>query len=212
MFTGLISDVGTVDAHAVTPAGGRFTIRSAYHAATIAVGASIAHDGCCLTALNPRPGPGGGSLFEVDVSNETLNHTTLGGWTLGRRINLERSLKAGDELGGHLVAGHVDGVAVITAVVKDGDSTRYTFAVPQSANQMALHRMIAPKGSVALDGTSLTINEVADLAGGGATFGVNIIPHTQAVTTWGQRRAGDRVNLEVDVLARYVARLIDTRR
>ena len=202
MFTGLISDVGTIAERAVTPAGGRFTIRSAYDAATIAVGASICCDGCCLTALEPTGVPGGGSTFKVDVSNESLAMTTLGSWDQGRRINMERSLKAGDELGGHIVSGHVDGVALITAVRQDGDSKRFTFEVPQP-----LHRLIAPKGSVALDGTSLTVNEVADTA-----FGVNIIPHTQAVTTWGTRKAGDRVNLEVDVLARYVARLLQTGR
>ena len=200
MFTGLVSDVGTILERAITPAGGRFTIRSGYAAKTIAVGASICCDGCCLTALEPLPAAGGGSTFKVDVSNESLDKTTLGGWAAGQRLNMERSLKAGDELGGHIVAGHVDGVAVIMAVRRDGDSTRFTLQVP-----VPLHRMIAPKGSVALDGTSLTVNEVE-----GLTFGVNIIPHTQAVTTWGTRQAGDRVNLEVDVLARYVARLLDT--
>ena len=199
MFTGLISDVGTVAVHAVTAGGGRFTIRSAYDAASIAIGASIAHDGCCLTALNPRTDAGGGSLFEVDVSNETLTKTTLGGWAAGRRINLERSLKAGDELGGHIVAGHVDGVAVITAMRRDGDSTRYTFEVPAP-----LHRMIAPKGSVALDGTSLTVNGVS-----GAVFTVLLIPHTLAVTTWDGVRAGDALNIEVDLMARYAARLVE---
>ncbi len=205
MFTGLISDVGTIVERTITPAGGRFTIRSAYDAATIAIGASICCDGCCLTALEPAPLQGG-STFKVDVSNESLAMTTLGTWGQGRRINMERSLKAGDELGGHIVSGHVDGVAMITQVRKDGDSTRFTFEVAPP-----LHRMIAPKGSVALDGTSLTVNEVANLPAGGAAFGVNIIPHTQAVTTWGTRKAGDRVNLEVDVLARYVARLLETR-
>jgi riboflavin synthase len=206
MFTGLISDVGTIVERTITPAGGRFTIRSAYEAATIAIGASICCDGCCLTALEPMALAGGGSTFKVDVSNESLAMTTLGTWGEDRRINMERSLKAGDELGGHIVSGHVDGVALITNVRQDGDSTRFTFEVAPP-----LHRMIAPKGSVALDGTSLTINEVANLPTGGATFGVNIIPHTQAVTTWGGRKAGERVNLEVDVLARYVARLLETR-
>jgi riboflavin synthase len=201
MFTGLISDVGAIVARTITPAGGRFTIRSSYAAETIAVGASICCDGCCLTALEPTAQSDGGSTFKVDISNESLDKTTLGTWAAGRRINMERSLKAGDELGGHIVSGHVDGVATIMAVRADGDSTRFTFEVPEG-----LHRMIAPKGSVALDGTSLTVNEVV-----GRTFGVNIIPHTQAVTTWGGRKAGDRVNLEVDVLARYVARLLDTR-
>ena len=207
MFTGLISDVGTITERTLTPAGGRFTVRSAYDAATIAIGASICCDGCCLTALEPAAAPGGGSTFKVDVSNESLDRTTLGSWLAGRRINLERSLKAGDELGGHIVSGHIDGVALISVVRQDGDSKRFTFEVSQP-----LHRMIAPKGSVALDGASLTVNEVADLPGGGAAFGVNIIPHTQAVTTWGERKAGERVNLEVDVLARYVARLLETGR
>jgi riboflavin synthase len=201
MFTGLITDVGTIIERSITDAGGRFTIRSAYDARTIAIGASICCDGCCLTALEPTATDGGGSTFKVDVSNESLDKTSLGSWAVGRRLNMERSLKAGDELGGHIVSGHVDGVAVITTVRQDGDSTRFAFEVPAG-----LHRMIAPKGSVALDGTSLTVNEVA-----GTTFGVNIIPHTQVVTTWGGRKAGDRVNLEVDVLARYVARLLDTK-
>ena len=205
MFTGLISDVGTVVERTLTPAGGRFTIRSAYDATTIAIGASICCDGCCLTALEPTALTGGGATFVVDISNESLDKTTLGGWSEGRRINLERSLKAGDELGGHIVSGHVDGVARIVAVRADGDSKRFVFEVPAP-----LHRLISQKGSVALDGTSLTVNEVIDLATGGATFGVNIIPHTQAVTTWGSRAEGDRVNLEVDVLARYVARLLET--
>jgi riboflavin synthase len=196
MFTGIVTDLGEV----VERRGGVFTIRSAYEAAGIAVGASICCYGCCLTATTVKP-DGRGSIFTVDVSNETLDKTTLGTWQPGRRINLERSLTAGDELGGHIVSGHVDGVATVLEVRTDGDSKRFSFRVPAP-----LHRMIAPKGSVALDGTSLTVNEVA-----GDTFGVNIIPHTQAVTTWGGRNAGDRVNLEVDVLAHYVARLLETR-
>ena len=159
-----------------------------------------------MTALEPTAVAGGGSTFVVDISNESLDKTTLGTWGEGRRINLERSLKAGDELGGHIVAGHVDGVVRIVSARADGDSRRFVFEV-----SAPLHRLISPKGSVALDGTSLTVNEVTDLAAGGATFGVNIIPHTQAVTTWGTRTEGDRVNLEVDVLARYVARLLDTK-
>jgi len=180
--------------------GGRFTIRSSYPAATIALGASIAHDGCCLTALEMRA-DGAGSVYELDVSNETLSRTTLGEWAPGRRINLERSLKAGDELGGHIVMGHVDGVAVIRDIRPDGESRRFTFEAPAP-----LARFIASKGSVALDGTSLTVNEVD-----GTTFGINMIPHTLAVTTWGARRAGERVNLEIDPLARYVARLLEMR-
>jgi riboflavin synthase len=202
MFTGLVSDVGEVTERKVTDAGGAFVIRCGYDPTTIAIGASISCDGCCLTAIVVTPRPDRGSLLVFDVSNETLGKTALGTWQPGRRINLERSLKAGDELGGHIVAGHVDGLARIVSIRPDGDSRRFTFEAPAP-----LHRMIAPKGSVALDGTSLTVNEVLD-----TTFGVNIIPHTLAVTTWGQRQAGEPVNLEVDVLARYVARLMETAR
>jgi riboflavin synthase len=193
MFTGLICDVGTVE----RKDGGRFVIATAHPAASIAVGASIACDGCCLTVVGVSP-RGEGANFWVDVSNETLSKTTLGSWNAGRRINLERSLKAGEEIGGHLVSGHVDGVARIIDRREDGASIRFHCEAPED-----LSLLIAPKGSVALDGTSLTVNEVE-----GTTFGVNIIPHTAAVTTWGERRAGDLVNLEVDVLARYVARLL----
>ncbi len=196
MFTGIISDVGEVVAHD----GGRFRLRSAYPAASIAVGASIACDGVCLTvtAVNPE---GAGSLFDVDVSNETVSKTTLGDWGKGRRVNLERALKAADELGGHVVSGHVDGTARIVEITADGDCRRFSFEAPEH-----LARYIAPKGSVALDGTSLTVNEVA-----GHRFGINLIPHTLTVTTWGAKNPGDRVNLEVDVFARYVARLMEFR-
>lgn len=193
MFTGIITDVGTV----ARRDGGRFTIRSAYDPKSIAIGASIACDGCCLTATSIEAADDGGAAFTVDVSNETLAVTTLGSWRTGRRINLERSLTLGAELGGHIVTGHVDGMARILSVTPDGESLRFTFEVPAT-----LARLIASKGSVALDGTSLTVNEV-----GALTFGVNIIPHTLQVTTWGARKAGDAVNLEVDLLARYVARL-----
>ena len=196
MFTGLVSDVGEV----VARDGGRFTIRSGYHAQSIGLGASIAHDGCCLTALAIRV-DGRGSVYELDVSNETLSKTTLGDWKPGRRINLERSLKAGDELGGHIVMGHVDGVAVVRDIRADGESRRFTFEAPND-----LARFIASKGSVALDGTSLTVNEVS-----GNRFGINLIPHTLTVTTWGGKTVGDRINLEIDPLARYVARLIEMR-
>ncbi len=196
MFTGIITDVGRV----AERDGGRFTIACRYDASSIAIGASIACDGCCLTATDIRSAKGGETLFAVDVSNETLACTTLGGWTAGRRINLERSLTLGAELGGHIVTGHVDGLARITTTVPDGNSLRFTFEVAAE-----LARFVAAKGSVALDGTSLTVNEV-----GPTRFGVNIIPHTQAVTTWGERRPGDPVNIEVDLLARYVARLAAT--
>jgi riboflavin synthase len=196
MFTGIITDIGTV----VAREGGRFTIRSSYPAASIALGASIAHDGCCLTVTNVAA-DGTGSRYTLDVSNESLSLTTLGGWQTGTNINLERALKAGDELGGHIVSGHVDGVATIVEVRDDGFSRRFVFEAPAT-----LSRFIAPKGSVALDGTSLTVNEVE-----GHRFGVNLIPHTLQVTTWGTKTTGDRINLEIDPLARYVARLLEAR-
>jgi riboflavin synthase len=194
MFTGIISDIGEV----VARDGGRFTLRCAYPAETIALGASIACDGACLTAIEVAAA-GARSRFTVDVSNETLSKTTLDAWQPGRRVNLERALKAGEELGGHIVAGHVDGVGTILDIRPDGESQRITVEAPAG-----LARYLAPKGSVALDGISLTVNEVA-----GARFGINIIPHTLTHTTLGARRAGDRVNLEVDLIARYVARLME---
>ncbi len=197
MFTGIISDIGTVAARE----GGRFTIRCGYPAASIALGASIACEGACLTATSVEAA-GSGCVFTVDVSNETLSKTTLGDWRAGRRINLERALKAGDELGGHMVSGHVDGVARIVSVRSDGDSQRFLVEVP-----VDLARYIAPKGSVALDGISLTVIEVD-----GARFGVNIIPHTLTHTTLGDKKPSDRVNLEVDVFARYVARALEYQR
>lgn len=193
MFTGIITDVGEV----IEKRGGVFTIRSAYAADGIALGASISHDGCCLTVTNVTA-DGTGSRYTLDVSNETLSKTTLGEWTPGRAVNLERALKAGDELGGHIVTGHVDATARIVSIAPDGESRRLTFEVPDG-----LARYIAEKGSVALDGTSLTVNEVAD-----NRFGVNLIPHTLTVTTWGRKKAGDRVNIEIDPLARYVARAL----
>jgi riboflavin synthase len=196
MFTGIITDIGEVAARD----GGRFTIRCGYPAAGIAVGASIACDGACLTATEVAA-LADGCRFAVDVSNETLDRTTLSDWRPGRRLNLERALKAGDELGGHIVSGHVDGVARIAGLRPDGSSRRLTFEVPRE-----LARYIAPKGSVAIDGISLTVNEVE-----GDCFGVNIVPHTLTHTTLGGKKPGDRVNLEVDVLARYVARAMELR-
>jgi riboflavin synthase len=195
MFTGIISDLGEV----ADRDDGRFVIRCRYPADSIAVGASIACDGACLTAVAVAPKPEGGSTFKVDVSNETLAKTSLDEWRPGRRVNLERALKAGEELGGHLVAGHVDGVGRIVDMRDDGESRRFTVETPAD-----LARYIAPKGSVALDGISLTVNEVA-----GNRFGINIIPHTLTHTTLGARKPGDRVNLEVDLIARYVARLLE---
>jgi riboflavin synthase len=197
MFTGIITDIGEVR----TVDGGKFRIASAYDAASIAVGASIACDGCCLTVTRIDSDGPSRSIFDVEASNETFAHTTLGGWAAGRRINLERSLRLGDELGGHMVVGHVDGVAEILSATPDGTSVRFEIACPEP-----LSRLIAQKGSVALDGTSLTVNTVTD-----NRFTVNIIPHTLEVTTWGQKRAGAKLNLEVDLMARYVARLNEHR-
>jgi riboflavin synthase len=193
MFTGIITDIGEVRA----VAGGKLRIACGYEAASIAIGASIACDGCCLTVTRAESQGPGRAIFDVEASNETLAHTTLGGWEAGRRINLERSLRLGDELGGHMVAGHVDGVAEIVSAEPDGTSMRFEITCPEP-----LAALIAQKGSVALDGTSLTVNAVAD-----NRFTVNIIPHTLEVTTWGMKRAGARLNLEVDLMARYVARL-----
>ena len=196
MFTGIITCIGEVEART----GGQFTIRSAYEAAGIALGASIACDGVCLTVTTVQP-VATGAVFTVDVSNETLSKTTLGSWTSGRRINLERALRAGDELGGHVVSGHVDGLAHIVDIRTDGESRRFTFEAPE---HLAMY--IAPKGSVALDGTSLTVNEVS-----GNRFGVNIIPHTLTMTTWSAKRPADPIHLEIDQFARYMARLLEFR-
>jgi riboflavin synthase len=196
VFTGIVTHIGEVAARD----GGRFSIRASLDPASLAIGASIACDGCCLTVTSVHP-DGTGAAFTVDVSNETLSRTTLGSWTIGRRINLERPLKAADELGGHIVAGHVDGVARIEGITEDGASRRVRFAAP-----VPLARYIAEKGSVALDGTSLTVNEVE-----GSSFGVNLIPLTLTDTTWGSKKPGDEVNIEVDLFARYVARLMEYR-
>ncbi|CUH62260.1 riboflavin synthase [Thalassobacter stenotrophicus] len=197
MFTGIITDVGTI--RTLERRGDlRARIGTAYDPEGIDLGASIACDGCCLTVVD-RGRDDQGAWFDVDISAESVSKTAISDWAEGRGVNLERALKVGDELGGHIVSGHVDGVAHITAMQDEGDSTRYTFEVPE-----ALARFIAPKGSVALDGTSLTVNEV-----GRTHFGVNLIPHTKTVTTWGAAKVGDKVNLEIDTLARYVARLQD---
>jgi riboflavin synthase len=203
MFTGLITDVGRVRS-VRRPAEGapedrRFWIDTAYDLSTVPVGASIACSGACLTVVELDA-----QGFAVDVSGETLAKTKLGDWDEGAKVNLERSLRLGDELGGHLVSGHVDTLAEIVSAAPEGGSWRYLFRVPAG-----VARYIAPKGSVALDGVSLTVNEVTDAADGTAQFGVNIIPHTRAVTSFGDLGAGDRVNLEIDLLARYVARLSD---
>ncbi len=195
MFTGIVTDIGRIES--VEKRGDtRFEIATSYDPATIAIGASIACAGCCLTVVELRR-----NSFAVEASAETLSKTALAGWKQGTRINLERALKMGDEMGGHIVSGHVDGVGKILAITPEGDSQRFRLRVPAE-----LARFIAPKGSVTLDGTSLTVNEVDD-----CDFGVNIIPHTQAVTTWGHARPGDPVNVEIDMLARYVARLAEFR-
>ncbi|MCT4611402.1 MAG: riboflavin synthase [Pelagimonas sp.] len=197
MFTGIVTDMGEVRE---TEMKGdlRARIGTSYDTSGIDLGASIACDGVCLTVVAL-----GEDWFDVDISAETLSKTNIGtefsnqGWQVGQRLNLERALKVGDELGGHIVSGHVDGVAQIIEMHDEGDSTRVTLRAPE-----ALAKYIAPKGSVALNGTSLTVNDVD-----GCDFGINFIPHTKAVTTWGKAKTGDWINLEIDTLARYVARL-----
>ncbi|SEO07411.1 riboflavin synthase [Palleronia pelagia] len=196
MFTGLITDIGEV-LKVERPHDLRARIATSYDIATVPLGASIACDGVCLTVTDTGTDPRG--WFEVEISAETVSKTNIGdtGWAPGTRLNLERSLRVGDELGGHIVSGHVDGVATITGMEEIDGSTRFTIEAPE-----ALARYIAPKGSIALDGTSLTVNAVD-----GESFDVNLIPHSKQVTTWGARKVGDRLNLEIDTLARYVARL-----
>lgn len=194
MFTGIVTDIGRV---LETEQQGdlRARIGTGYDVAGIDIGASIACDGVCLTVIALGSSPQ--NWFDVQISAETVSKTNLAGWAKGKRINLERALKVGDELGGHIVSGHVDGLAEVVGLRPEGDSLRVTFRAPH-----ALAGFIAPKGSVALNGTSLTVNEVE-----GTDFGINFIPHTQKATTWGEVKLGDRVNLEVDTMARYVARL-----
>lgn len=194
MFTGIITDIGTIT-DLKQEGDLRVRIRTAYDTGRIDMGASIASDGVCLTVVALGP-----DWYEVQASAETASRTNLGTWIEGKRLNLERALKVGDELGGHIVSGHVDGVAEVVKVTDEGDSTRVQLRAPKD-----LARFIAPKGSVALNGTSLTVNEVE-----GDVFGVNFIPHTKEVTTWGDVKVGDWVNLEIDTLARYVARLAET--
>lgn len=194
MFTGIVTDMGEI-VELEQRGDLRARIATGYDVAGIDIGASIACEGVCLTVVATGTDPR--AWFDVEISAETVSKTNLGTWAVGRRLNLERALKVGDELGGHIVSGHVDGVAQVVRVAPEGDSLRVTFRAPD-----ALARFIAPKGSVALNGTSLTVNEVA-----GAEFGINFIPHTRKVTTWGSVAPGDAVNLEVDTMARYVARL-----
>ncbi|NDR59596.1 riboflavin synthase [Aliiruegeria sabulilitoris] len=194
MFTGIVTDIGEI--RQLEKRGDlRARIGTSYDMDGVDLGASIACNGVCLTVIEK-----GADWFDVNISAESVSKTNIGGWKEGGRINLERALKVGDELGGHIVSGHVDGTAEIVAMADEGDSTRVTFRAPRD-----LARFIAPKGSVALNGTSLTVNEV-----NGADFGVNFIPHTKEVTTWGDAAVGDLINLEIDTLARYVARLAET--
>jgi riboflavin synthase len=198
MFTGIVTALGSI--RAIQPIGGGKDMRLVIAApwpdtATIPIGASIACSGCCLTAVEVNA-----DSFAGDASAETLACTILGSWTVGSQVNLERSLRIGDELGGHMVSGHVDGVGEAVSATAENGSTRWQFRVPKP-----LARFIAVKGSVAVNGVSLTVNEVRD-----DTFGVNVIPHTASVTGFGTMQPGDKVNIEIDMLARYVARLAET--
>ncbi len=194
MFTGIITDVGEVVRVEKKENERRFVVRTHYDTSMIDIGASIAHDGCCLTVTDIDE-----DTYAVDVSPHTLQFTTLGNWQEGQRVNLERALKAGDELGGHIVSGHVDGVATINSITREGDSVHYTISCPD-----ALKAFIAEKGSVTLNGTSLTVTWVNN-----AQFGLTLIPHTLDVTTWGQAKEGDTLNIEIDMLARYMQRIMD---
>lgn len=196
MFTGIVTDVGEVRSVARGAVDARIVIGTSYDTATIEIGASVACSGACLTVVERGTG-----WLAVEAVAETLARTKLGGWRAGSRVNLERSLRLGDELGGHMVSGHVDGLAALIARAPDGQSVRMTFRAPAP-----LARLVAEKGSVALDGVALTVTEVA-----GECFGVSLIPHTLAVTTLGGLGVGDVVNLEIDLIARYVARLLTQR-
>jgi riboflavin synthase len=195
MFTGIVTDVGTLRSVRETNRDLRFEIETRFDLSTIDIGASISHSGCCLTVVEKGEG-----WFAVEISGETRNLTTLGAWKEGQRVNLERAARVGDELGGHIVSGHVDGLGEVLSIQSEGGSHRVLFRVPRP-----LHRLIAPKGSITVDGVSLTVNEVED-----DTFGVNLIPHTWDVTTLGGLTVGARVNLEIDMLARYLARWRET--
>jgi len=195
MFTGIVTDIGTIES--VEDRGDRrVRIATAYDTATVDLGASIACSGVCLTVVDKGPG-----WFAVDVSGETVSRTA-DQWGTGRALNLERALKLGDELGGHIVTGHVDGIGQVVSIAPDGESKKIVVSVPA-----ALAPFIAPKGSVTIDGVSLTVNEVADQADGTAQFAINLIPHTQSVTTLGGLAEDQTVNIEIDVLARYLQRM-----
>ncbi|MEM8662753.1 MAG: riboflavin synthase [Pseudomonadota bacterium] len=199
MFTGIITDVGRIVRVSPLGDGARLAIRSRYGAESIDIGASIACSGVCLTATSVEA-EADGSVFTVDLSTETMERTTARDWREGTALNLERSLRLGDELGGHLVSGHVDGIATLTERRDEEAMTHLRFAPPAD-----LLPFIASKGSVALDGTSLTVNDATD------TFWVAMIPHTLAVTSWSEAKVGDKINIEIDTIARYVARLHEVR-
>ena len=199
MFTGIVTDIGTVAAVKPLREGVGLRIETAYHPASIEIGASISCGGVCLTVTALPETGSNARWFEVEAWEEALRLTTVSQWRAGTRVNLERALKIGDELGGHIVSGHIDGMAGIVAREDEGDAVRFTLEAPRE-----LAKFIAPKGSVALDGTSLTVNKVE-----GTRFDVLLIHHSLSVTTWGERKAGDRVNLEVDTMARYAARLAE---
>ena len=195
MFTGIVTDIGTID-RVEALADTRVVIRTSYDTSTVELGASISCSGVCLTVIDKGP-----NWFAVDVSGETISRTAQGQWSEGRRLNLERALRLGEELGGHIVTGHVDGIGEVASVIEEGGSHRVRIkAGPEIAP------FVAPKGSITLDGVSLTVNEVED-GPHGVTIGVNIIPHTAAVTTFGALATGDPVNIEIDVLARYLQRM-----
>jgi|TARA_B110000116_G_scaffold207706_1_gene183089 riboflavin synthase len=192
MFTGIVTDLGKV--RAIELRGDtRIEIETSYDTDSVDIGASIACSGPCLTVVEK-----GAGWFAIEASAETLDKTGVGDWRVGTPVNLERAMRIGDELGGHIVSGHVDAVAKIVAMTPEGDSMRFSFEAPD-----AFAKYIAPKGSISLDGVSLTVNEVQD-----NIFGVNIISHTQAATTFGSRKVGDRINMEIDTIARYVARIL----
>jgi riboflavin synthase len=195
MFTGIVTDVGRVRSVHETNRDRRLEIETGLDLTTVDIGASISHAGCCLTVVEKGP-----DWFAVEVSGETLSLSTLADWAEGRRVNLERPAKVGDELGGHIVSGHVDGIGEVISVESEGGSHRVRIRAPRP-----LHRFIAPKGSITVEGVSLTVNEVED-----DVFGVNLIPHTWDVTTLGELKPGYRVNLEIDMLARYLARWRET--
>ncbi|URK18755.1 riboflavin synthase [Thalassospira sp. GO-4] len=192
MFTGIITDIATV--RAIKKTGDtRFEFTTSFDTSKIVLGASIACNGACMTVIET-----GDDWFAIEASAESLDRTTLGDLTVGAKVNLEQATRVGDELGGHIVSGHVDGVATLTKRIPEGDSLRLTFEVPEEFS-----KYIASKGSVTLEGVSLTVNEVD-----GNTFGINLIPHTQTHTTLGSKQPGDRINFEIDMLARYVARML----